>query len=101
LKVICLYLCSVGEGLEAEVAMGGCFFEGPGLFFVVVIVKKGLPFLSFRRFNSGFLLSRLSLEPARIAVLRSRLEDCLALEAWLGEDDQSLPHPLPLNVTAG
>jgi hypothetical protein len=99
--VISLNLLAIGEGLEAEVAMGGCFFKGPGLFFVVVVVKKGLPFFSFRRFNSGFLLSGLSLEPAGIAVLRSRCEDCLALEAGLGEDDQSLPHPLPLNVTAG
>jgi hypothetical protein len=99
--VISLNLLAIGEGLEAEVAMGGCFFEGPGLFFVVVIVKQGLPFLSFRRFNSRFLLSRLSLEPARIAVLRSGCEDCLAFEAWLREDDQSFPHPLPLNVTAG
>ena len=81
--------------------MGGCFFHGPGLLLVVIVVKEGLSFLSFRRFNSGFLLSGLSLEPAFVAVLRSRGEDCLALEAWLGKGCQSLPHPLPLNVTAG
>jgi hypothetical protein len=67
--VISLYLVSVGEGLLAQVAVGGRSLYPPGYFFIVAGIKIGLLYSPGRGVNSWGWLSRLTLEATGIAIL--------------------------------
>ena len=81
--------------------MGGGLFDSPRPFFIPVVVKHCFSLPTLGGFNSWFLFSWFLFQPATIAILRPEGKDCLALEAGLREDSQSLPQPVPLKVTAG
>jgi hypothetical protein len=64
-----LYFVSVGEGLLAQVAVGGGGFDSPGHFFIVAGIKVGLFYSPGKGVNSWGRGSWFSFQPAVIAIL--------------------------------